>query len=126
MRISTACLFVVPLSLLSPRAYAIVDQEYVPAFANGVAVVGHGNISDWAQTFTVGISGILTGVDLWVDRQGTVVEPLFIDIRITQNGVPTDADAGANILASATLPPSMFPPSTGISGPLPELLTHLI
>jgi PEP-CTERM motif len=98
------CLAFVALTLvLCPRALAVVDQEFLPAEWTAEANVGAGNVVDWAQTFTVGITGQLTGFDVSVNRAPVVTQPLLYDIRRTTRGVPTQADSGANILVSGSL-----------------------
>jgi hypothetical protein len=105
------------------QALAVVDQQNVQVdVALGLSNVGAGNVVDWAQTFTVGLTGSLVGVDLWVTRYEVVTLPLLFDIRRAQGGKPTEADSGANILASAALPANMIPifpvlvsPSTSFS-----------
>jgi len=54
-----------------------------------------------AQTFRVGISGQLTGVELYTGLSlDNPVEGLIIEIRTTESGLPTN-----NRLTSVTLPP---------------------
>jgi hypothetical protein len=90
------------MAICKPSAAAI-DQQFVPANWGTESNVGAGNIVDWAQTFTVGISGLLTGFDVWVDRPSAVTMPLLYDIRKTFAGVPTEPDTGSDILASGSV-----------------------
>jgi hypothetical protein len=102
--------FVLLLGTVAPQAYAVpfVDQQNVPPTPNGAANVGVANAVDVAQTFTVGISGRLTGFDLWVERTINVTHPLLYDFRLTEAGVPTEPDTGDNILASGILDAGLF------------------
>jgi hypothetical protein len=64
---------------------------------------------DWAQTFTVGLSGQLTRVDVPVTKEAaTTILPLRVEVRrTTASGSPTSDNAG--LLASASLAASLFP-----------------
>lgn len=73
---------------------------------------------DIAQTFTVGIGGLLTSVDLAVAKTGSdPVQPLNVEIRSTTAGVPNAAIG--SVLASASIGPAGIPSigGTTTSGP---------
>ena len=62
---------------------------------------------DEAQTFTVGISGILARIDVLVREDSTSTGNLLFDIRTTSGGIPAASDTG--ILASVLLPHGTVP-----------------
>src|SRR5438045_2571089 len=69
---------------------------------------------------------MLTGFDIWVDRQPGVTQPLLYDIRTTPAGAPSDPDSGGNILASGSLPAIVFDTGPGSTfQPLPSGLPHV-
>ena len=102
-----------PLALLAglglagaPLAAAdlVLDQAY-EGFTNGAANVGP---PDRAQTFTVGIAGLLAEIDLNLRRRdGDVTSDLLFDIRPTVSGVPVEEESAA--LATITLPAQSVP-----------------
>jgi hypothetical protein len=59
---------------------------------------------DIGQTFTVGLSGELTGVEVAVARSANTTQPLDVEVRSTIGGTPDASDA--SILASALVEPS--------------------
>jgi hypothetical protein len=66
---------------------------------------GTGNVIDNAQTFTVGISGLFSGVDVAFERTGIFqTAPLVIDIRTVSGGIPTDM-----VLATGSVAPDQVP-----------------
>jgi hypothetical protein len=77
------------------------------------------HFTDYAQTFTVGLTGTMTSVDVWITRQSQVFTnaDLLWDIRSTSfrqplidttfTNVPTNADASA--LASGSISPNNVP-----------------
>ncbi|MBK17886.1 MAG: hypothetical protein CMM52_03485 [Rhodospirillaceae bacterium] len=80
-------------------AAPVLDQSHdLPVDSGGL--LGYGNFLHRAQTFTVGLTGTLTRVDLHVGRFNAASDPLLFDIRTTSGGIPTEPDAGANILES--------------------------
>jgi hypothetical protein len=116
----TACAILIYFAVR--EVHASIDQAFVPLAANAALSVGPS--SEWAQTFTVGISGRLTGFDLWVTRYPGVVEPLLFDIRTTSAGAPSEATTGANILVSGAEPAASFDgPPSGLN--TPAMLTHI-
>ena len=119
-----------------------IDQQYVPPTINGYGIVGAAQRVDTAQTFTVGITGLLSAVDVWVTRHETVSQPLLFDIRRTLGGIPVDVDSGPGILASGAVAAQLvavsrpFDPPSGVTsdsriidlnGPYlaPEALVHV-
>jgi hypothetical protein len=97
------------MSIVVRTAGAEVDQQFVPADWGAESNVGAGNDVDWAQTFTVGLTGTLTGIDIWVDRPAAVTMPLLYDIRTTLAGIPTEPDSSSNVLAYGSIDASMMP-----------------
>jgi len=114
----------VAVSSVATNGTAAVDQEFAPATPNFSAVVGSGNQVDWAQTFTVGLSGRLTGLDLRIGRQPTTQQPLLYDLRNTSANAPTESDAGANVLVSGQLQASEVPTDFELSAP-PNVFVHI-
>jgi hypothetical protein len=72
-------------------------------------IAGIGPSIQEAQTFRVGITGSLTGVDVFLEIQGSLPPPgtFFLDVRPTIADVPVEDDT--MLLASTTLPTSVFP-----------------
>jgi probable HAF family extracellular repeat protein len=62
---------------------------------------------DFAQTFTVGLSGQLSRIELDVWRKSVTTQNLRVDIRRTVAGTPVASDSQA--LGVVTLPPSAVP-----------------
>jgi hypothetical protein len=79
---------------------------------------------DLAQTFTVGISGKLIGIDVWVSRY-TATEPLIYDVRRTFGHMPSADDFGSNILASGVIDATELETDAGNLGTPPSMLAHL-
>ncbi|MTW23165.1 hypothetical protein [Allochromatium palmeri] len=83
----------------SAFAVQVLDQSYD---IQGGASLPEVRISNTlAQTFTVGITGYLGSVKLWNTRITSPTESLVVEIRSTNNGLPTE-----EILASRNLTPS--------------------
>ncbi len=106
------------LTATSVAAAPMLDQEYDPAFNN--RLLGVGEVSglgdpdiDLAQTFTVGIAGTLTSVETLIRREAPTTADLLFDIRTTAGGVPTEPDAGVNVLAQLTAPAASIPTTSG-------------
>jgi MYXO-CTERM domain-containing protein len=99
------------LSLLAGVALAdpVVDQSYLPAVTDSTAEIGSLVVPvDFAQTFTVGVPGTLTSVEVQIARGTGVTSSLIADVRTTTAGSPgTDAA----ILASITMPAASVPTS---------------
>jgi hypothetical protein len=99
------------------RGGLILDQQFDDGPTGGEAFVNRqespllGGIFpvEWAQTFTAGVTGDLWRVDLRVGRNLEVDQPLFMDIRTVNAGLPTESNLGSNILASMTIPASAVP-----------------
>lgn len=105
MKLAKFGIIVLVLGILvrSGNAAPILDQDNDPT-PGPTAWIGLSNGVDWSQTFTVGITGTLTRVDVRMFKaSGDVTDPLLFDIRTTVAGVPTETDAGANILASVSI-----------------------
>jgi hypothetical protein len=109
MKIAYLAITSAALVLIAPtqvRSAPILDQELDPSSPNLVSNVGNSNVVDWAQTFTVGQTGQLTSIEVWVNRETVVTQPMLFDVRTTTLGSPTLADSGANILAAVQIPAS--------------------
>jgi hypothetical protein len=93
-------------SLARPTgAQIVLDQRFDPGALNTLAEVDE--IIDHAQTFTVGVLGALTGLDLLLCRGFNTTQPLLVDIRRTFGGIPAESDTDPTaILASAVVPAS--------------------
>ena len=102
--------------LSSSVSATVLDQEYADT-ADRFANIGQDSNFpadpdlDIAQTFTVGQTGVLTGVEVFVRRSftPTITDPLVFDIRTTVGGSPTEPDSGANVLASISAAASSIP-----------------
>jgi hypothetical protein len=70
---------------------------------------GFYNALDRAQTFTVGLTGLLTQVDIKIHGTVTFTEDVLFDVRTTFKGIPTEPNIGANILFNAVIPPAAVP-----------------
>ncbi|WP_428304001.1 hypothetical protein [Lacipirellula sp.] len=88
---------------------ASLDQYFTPSTVSGALNVGDSNQVDWAQTFTVGMTGTLSGFDIWIERHPTVQLPLLFDIRTTSGGLPTLSDVGPHILIAGEKAASDIP-----------------
>lgn len=91
----------------------VLDQEFNPAdtyFGPTPFDPPTSDPVDWAQTFTVGVAGILDHVEFRVQDNYNIQDPLLVDIRTTTaGGLPTDSNVGANVLGSVSLPNSSIP-----------------
>lgn len=112
---SVGCLLVLSAPTI---AAPLLDQEFVPAVQNVAVAIGQvGAVPtqnlDAAQTFTVGMTGVLTGVEILVRRDNaSITQPLVLDIRTTTGGAPTEPNAGANILGSVSAAAATIPLAT--------------
>jgi len=93
-------------------ARPMLDQEN-DGLAGGPGSRGNGFVQggfdiDRAQTFTVGLEGTLSDIEIQVRREADTTGDLFWDLRTLSAGAPSDANAGANILASGSLAASNF------------------
>jgi len=87
----------------------VLDQEFDPVPPNVFSGVG---ITDKAQTFTVGISGQLVTVDVYIYNQGYPnPADLEFDVRGTIGGVPLENDALT--LAAVSIPAAGVPTMVG-------------
>ncbi len=95
------------------HAASQLDQE----FDSGTIgpIVGGG--ADAAQTFTVGLDGLLTEVQVRAGRIGGA--PLLVDVRRTTGGAPIEDDS--DTLASVTVPAADV--SVNVSGSPPPFLS---
>ncbi len=83
-------------------ATPILDQAYLPPNGNSsLAVLGTGAEHDVAQTFTVGLTGQLTRIDVWLVSEGVPTTDLVLDVRNTTSGIPDPNDM--LILGSASM-----------------------
>jgi hypothetical protein len=86
------------------QAAPILDQEHAPVGNFGVLAVA--NDRTQIQTFTVGVTGVLTRVDVQVGGNPQTVEDLILSLWSTDGtGLPKD------LLATASAPPSTTHPN---------------
>lgn len=71
------------------------------------AGIGLGIEAEAAQTFTVGASGLLTGVEVQIFKGTNVTQKLGLEIRKTAQSAP--ADRKSEILARKTISPDRIP-----------------
>jgi hypothetical protein len=71
---------------------------------------------DWSQSFRVGKTGEMTGIDLLLMRDVIVQLPLLIDVRMMSDGRPTADDAGSNVLAKASVLAEDVPSMPSVAG----------
>jgi hypothetical protein len=50
-----------------------------------------------------------TGFDLWIERVPGLTQPLLFDVRTTDGGILTEADAGLNILDNGSIDADSVP-----------------
>ena len=101
MRSVAGILFLVTLSSTVQADPVRVDQAVIPTDASHASIFG--DIVQ-AQTFTVGVTGTLTALDLFLTRNSFLTGPLFVDIRPTVDGVPVLSHDSA--LASFSVSPT--------------------
>ena len=94
------------------RSAPTLDQFYEGP-SGGAGNVGAGNAVDWAQSFTAGLSGLLTRVDLHMERNAAVTQELLFDIRTAPGNDVSEPDVGPNILLSVAVPASEFSTTAG-------------
>jgi hypothetical protein len=76
----------------------------------------------WSQSFRVGKTGEMTGIDLLLMRDEIVQLPLLVDVRMMSveglplAEIPTVADDGANVLAKASVLPENVPSMPRVVG----------
>jgi len=82
----------------------VIDQAFEPGTPTSVVTVG--SVGAYAQTFTAGITGTLTSVDLLLSTQGGD-DTIRVDVRGTSGGNPNLDDAvvlGSRLIAATSLP----------------------
>jgi hypothetical protein len=82
-----------------------LDQVFEPGAAN--AIVGFATVGAWAQTFTVGLTGTLSSVDLILSSGPTADDVIRVDIRGTTAGNPNLDDGavlGSRLVSGLGLP----------------------
>lgn len=105
-----ATLLLLNAGIRASHAGGVLDQQLNPASypVDDLVSAGFGGTQNLAQTFTVGITGTLTEVDVSVERfafsppTGT----LYLQIRTTTGGVPA---ADPSYLLQASVPESSLP-----------------
>jgi hypothetical protein len=85
-------------------AVPVLDQSFEPQ--NPLLLLGTASEGNSAQTFTVGITGVLSQVDVLIEQNGPFPE-LRLDVRPTVDGLPIEDDNAA--LASVTVPLAAIP-----------------
>ena len=119
---SVALLLIAVLASASFAAPAIaipvLDQSYDATTGGGLII---STSQQGAQTFTVGITGLLTRVDVEVENFFNATLPLLLDVRPTIGGVPQEADAPvlANASVAAAAVPNAFAFVTFTFAPVP-------
>lgn len=101
---SAAVLALVLCGIRHAAAVPILDQSFVPQDPHSFFGTGGTNLNS-AQTFTVGITGMLSQVDVLVEKNGP--DELRLDVRPTVDGLPIEDDNAA--LASVTVPFATIP-----------------
>jgi hypothetical protein len=88
------------LLLAAHSQAATLDQFVDPPLGTGSAdsLVGRGE--RYAQTFTVGYTGSLTSIELYIFGSAGMQEPLQVNIRSTLDGKPTDSLSHVSIPAN--------------------------
>src|SRR5260221_244361 len=100
----------VALSVFASSALAapILDQSFVPVFGeSGSSNTGVISTADQAQTFTVGATGVLSKVDVFISKGSPPGKNLLFDVRPTVGGVPVESDT--MVLAVASVPGPSVP-----------------
>ncbi len=97
------------LNVNNINAASILDQSYAPDLLNSTSSVTLG--ARQAQTFTVGLTGTLTQVDVMFRPIDYLSEnEVFVDIRRTNNGAPSDNIN--DIIETTVLDPTAFLPDS--------------
>jgi hypothetical protein len=111
---NTFCVQVDSLSefaIFEPGA-PVIDQEFDSIGAGSSSAAAIDSTTDRAQTFTVGMAGILDSIGLQVIREdASATADLLFDIRETSAGVPLESTTIT--LASLTIPASEVPLALG-------------
>ena len=101
-------------------ATVLVDQSIEAQEFSGTAHIY--SLRDWSQSFRVGKTGEMTGIDLLLMRDEIVQLPLLVDVRMMSVGglplaeVPTVADDGATVLAKSSVLPENVPSMPRVVG----------
>jgi hypothetical protein len=95
-------------------ATVVVDQENDAQEFSGATHIY--SLRDWSQSFRVGKTGEMTGIDLLLMRDEIVQMPLLIDVRTMSAEGPTAADEGSNVLAKASVLPENVPSMPRVVG----------
>jgi hypothetical protein len=89
----------------------VIDQQHLTTRIGGLGVVGSTDVF-LAQTFTVGLTGTLTQIDLNVffphEDFSRFTDPLSIQLRTTVGGTPTNTVVDAIAVAPQNLPTDRF------------------
>jgi hypothetical protein len=107
------CILTLSLAGITAAQTGCLDQSYLPnPLTNGLEVTQNQPVT---QTFTVGLGGQLTFVEISriKHHNGVCTNPLTVNLVTTSAGVPT-----TTVLATATLQPA----SIAISTPSPVLI----
>jgi hypothetical protein len=80
----------------------VLDQSLAGSYLSW----GLGGDAPLAQTFTVGITGVLTRIDVEL-RRDAGVHDVLLDVRPTTGGIPVESDAAA--LVSVVIPSASIP-----------------
>jgi len=78
-------------------AVSVIDQFFVP----GAIPTLSASVFDWApkgQTFTVGIPGTLTEVEVYIARENQATSPLLFGLLGTTGGVPDDGQPTLSLM----------------------------
>lgn len=87
------------------RGAVMLDQEH--DVVSGVADSTNGNVTEIGQTFTVGTTGTLVQIDVFMFRfsfSDSVTDDVILSVYATSSGLPTGA-----ALATVTLPKAQVP-----------------
>ncbi len=99
VRINSLCHFVCVIAIALSSNIAMADTlDQVSEEGNLTYLVD--SSLDLAQSFTVGLSGQLTQIDLFIGRDVATSSALQFDIRTLTGALPSEPDAGGNIFAA--------------------------
>lgn len=107
--LSSCCIAALALSCVgSAKAAYVLDQVYDPSALTTYDLGGpFGTASyhtDWAQTFTVGVTGMLGLVSFYIERNASSTpDDLVVDVRGTTGGLP---GSNAAVLVSTHVAPA--------------------
>jgi hypothetical protein len=107
------------------QATPVLDQVSDGTTIAIAAGISSGN--DKAQTFTVGLTGYLTEVDLklFYNNPSPSTYDVLFDLRTTEGGVPSELNTGANVLFNGVIPASAVPPTPHSIDELPWTILNL-